>query len=112
MKRFLVPSIIALIILASCTKKDEETEIVEPVFQFYAAYNTTDTSPIQMLGFCWDTDTLPTVSNFKSEDGSDGGRFTTVATNLQPQTQYHVRAYVQTSAGTYYSGASGKFTTN
>lgn len=62
-------------------------------------------------GVCWGTSTNPTISNYKSTDGSGIGSFTSNLTGLNPGTTYFVRAYITSSAGTAY-GTQLSFTTS
>ena len=63
-------------------------------------------------GVCWNTSTLPTISDSKTEEGeaTSTGAFTSNMTGLTPNTTYYVRAYSTNDAGTNY-GEEVSFTT-
>ncbi|MCP4119058.1 MAG: choice-of-anchor D domain-containing protein [Desulfobacteraceae bacterium] len=61
-------------------------------------------------GVCWSTSVDPIVANSVTSDGSGTGSFTSEITGLEPDTQYHVRAYAVTPANILY-GDSISFTT-
>jgi hypothetical protein len=53
-------------------------------------------------GICWAAFSNPTVSDFKSSDGSGLGVFTSTMTGLLPNTLYYCRSYATNSEGTTY----------
>jgi len=53
-------------------------------------------------GVCWNTSSNPTVDDFKTEDGSGTGSFTSSLTGLTEATTYYVRAYAINSTGISY----------
>jgi uncharacterized protein (TIGR02145 family) len=53
-------------------------------------------------GVCWNTSTNPTIANNKTVDGAGTGSFVSNITNLQPGTNYYLRAYATNNAGTAY----------
>lgn len=57
---------------------------------------------VSAKGVVWGLSTNPTVSTNKLESGTGIGSFTSLITNLNPQTQYFVRAYAENSAGVGY----------
>lgn len=63
---------------------------------------STGGTSIIMKGVCWNTSPNPTISNFKSEDGSGAGSFVSNLESLLPSTTYYVRAYATNSVGTGY----------
>jgi hypothetical protein len=66
---------------------------------------------ISARGVVWNTSPTPTLSHFKTTDGSGTGVFTSNLTSLTPPgTTFYVRAYVTNSAGTNY-GNEITFTT-
>ena len=62
-------------------------------------------------GVCWSTTQNPTTSDDCTSDGSGTGSFNSNLTNLDPDTQYYVRAYATNSEGTAY-GNQRDFTTD
>jgi uncharacterized protein (TIGR02145 family) len=66
---------------------------------------------ISARGVVWNTSPTPTLSHFKTTDGTGTGTFTSNLTSLTPPgTTYYVRAYVTNSIGTNY-GNEVTFTT-
>ena len=58
---------------------------------------------ISARGVVWNTSPTPTLSHFKTTDGSGTGTFTSNLTSLTPPgTTYYVRAYVTNNIGTAY----------
>ncbi|OFX33335.1 MAG: hypothetical protein A2X08_15045 [Bacteroidetes bacterium GWA2_32_17] len=53
-------------------------------------------------GVCWNTNTLPTISDNKTTDSSGIGSFPSNITGLSVNTIYYVRAYAANSAGISY----------
>ena len=85
----------------------------------YSITNTTATgggnitpggSEIISRGVCWARSSNPTIANSRTTDGSGSGSFTSNLTGLATGTNYYVRAYATTSAGTTY-GQQVTFTT-
>jgi hypothetical protein len=68
------------------------------------------TSDVTARGIVWNTASGPTVSNFKSVDGSGTGSFSGSLTSLTAATTYYARAYATNNAGTVY-GSEVNFTT-
>ena len=66
---------------------------------------------VTVSGICWATTTGPTVTSFKTTDGTLTGSFTSNLTSLTAATTYYVRAYATNSAGTGY-GTEISFTTS
>jgi hypothetical protein len=59
--------------------------------------------PVTVRGVCWNTLSGPTISlSSKTTDGSGGGVFASIITQLVPNTLYYVRAYATNNAGTSY----------
>ena len=66
---------------------------------------------ITQRGICYSTSVNPTISDRRTTyTGTEGGSYTDVLRGLQPNTTYHVRAYVVNESGTSY-GADVEFTT-
>jgi uncharacterized protein (TIGR02145 family) len=58
---------------------------------------------ISARGVVWNTATMPTLSHFKTTNGTGTGTFTSNLTSLTPPgTTYYVRAYVTNNRGTAY----------
>jgi uncharacterized protein (TIGR02145 family) len=58
---------------------------------------------ISARGVVWNTATMPTLSHFKTTNGTGTGTFTSNLTSLTPPgTTYYVRAYVTNNIGTAY----------
>ncbi|MBC7125518.1 MAG: DNA/RNA non-specific endonuclease, partial [Bacteroidales bacterium] len=54
-------------------------------------------------GFCWSKSPMPTIANNKVALNGGTGSFSATLENLESGTQYYIRAYAITSAGTSYS---------
>jgi len=54
-------------------------------------------------GFCWSKSPMPTIANNKIALDGGTGSFSATLENLESGTQYYIRAYAITSAGTSYS---------
>jgi hypothetical protein len=67
-------------------------------------------SPITTRGFCWNTQSGPTVDNFRIEVGAGLGIFSDTITGLQPLTTYFMRTFALNSSGIAY-GNEVQFTT-
>jgi len=61
-------------------------------------------------GICWNISGSPTISDFRTIDGTGLGTFTSNLSDLLPNTTYYVRAYATNSEGTAY-GEEKLFTT-
>jgi len=55
-------------------------------------------------GVCWTTTTDPTLEDNKTNDGDGTGSFLSAMTNLEPGTDYYVRAYATVETDTLYGG--------
>ena len=60
-------------------------------------------SDIIEKGFCYSNSSNPTISDFVVSYGAGIGEFSSVISNLNPNTNYFVRAYATNTAGTIYS---------
>jgi hypothetical protein len=65
---------------------------------------------ITSRGVCWFTSANPTISDFKTSDGTGAGIFTSTINDLFPGKLYHIRAYAINSEGIGY-GEDIAFTT-
>jgi len=110
-----LPLLIAvLMILTNSCKKDEDEEVpmlttTKPYYVtcigFSSGGNILSDGGLSVLkrGICLSTDSLPTLSDFHSSNGSGMGNFTTNHLDvLSPNTTYYVRAYATSEAGTGY----------
>ncbi len=61
---------------------------------------------ITAKGICWSTSPNPTISNFKTDDGTGTGAFTSNITGLTANTTYYYRAYATNNVGTGYGNES------
>ena len=61
-------------------------------------------------GICWSKTQNPTIEDNKTTNGSGVGFYTSYMANLEPNTQYYVRAYATNEVGTSY-GEEVSFTT-
>ena len=59
-------------------------------------------SDVTARGVCWSTSPAPTISDSKTTDGDGLGLFASSLTELLDGTEYYVRAYATSSAGTGY----------
>lgn len=59
-------------------------------------------SDIISKGVCWGIEAGPTIKDFHTEDGSGNGDFISTMTNLNPDTEYRVRAYAVNQEGIGY----------
>jgi hypothetical protein len=57
---------------------------------------------ITAKGVCWDTSQTPTLSNYKTTNGTGSGAYLSILSGLDSSTTYYVRAYATNSAGTAY----------
>lgn len=118
--------ILFLIIYNGC-KKEEEERIPELTT---AELTTTDVSNISWTtatsggniisdggsavtsrGICWNINTSPTITDYRTINGTGIGNFTSPIITLSPNTQYYVRAYATNAIGTAY-GNEVIFSTN
>lgn len=59
-------------------------------------------SEITAKGICWGINSDPVIQDSHTEDGSGLDSFESILTNLEPDTEYNVRAYATNSIGTGY----------
>lgn len=117
---FKISILISFIVSSGC-KKDNFTS---PVIKTLSPENITSssaTSGISILdnggseltssGVCWSTSVNPTLSDFRSEDGGEIGKFVSTLKGLTPLTTYYVRSYATSEAGTFY-GTEYSFSTS
>ncbi len=100
-----------------------DTESEPPVVQTFAVENITSHSAtcggevtadggadVTSRGICWSTLQNPTINDNYTNDGTGTGVFSSILTELSPNTSYYVRAYATNSIGTAY-GQQTSFTT-
>ena len=75
-----------------------------------AEVDYTGSATVGARGICWNTTGNPVVSDSHVASGTGTGSYTAQLTGLQPNTTYHVRAYV-VIGGTYRYGNTLTFTT-
>jgi uncharacterized protein (TIGR02145 family) len=70
----------------------------------------TNAGVVTARGVCWSEGDNPSLSDYKTIDGTGGGSFTSYISDLKSSTTYFVRSYATNSAGTGY-GPVMSFTT-
>lgn len=103
MKTNLLFFFISIILLSGCTV-DEKFQL--PEINTQEIIQITDSSAVSggliiskgnskiiARGICWSFDSIPTVSDFKTVDGSGDGLYASVMGDLIPNMDYYVRAY-------------------
>jgi uncharacterized protein (TIGR02145 family) len=68
-------------------------------------------SPVTARGICWGLSANPSFEGWHTTDGEGSGIFSTIITDLNPNTVYHARAYAENSVGIAY-GNEITFTTS
>jgi len=68
------------------------------------------THALTAKGLCWSTSPNPTIADFRTNDGTGTGTFTSSLTDLSENTTYYVKAYATNSINTSY-GSEKTFTT-
>ena len=59
-------------------------------------------SPVSARGVCWSKGQNPTISDFKTSNGTGFGSFSSTIKGLSPGAVYYIRAYATNSIGTAY----------
>jgi uncharacterized protein (TIGR02145 family) len=59
-------------------------------------------SSVTARGVCWNTSGNPSITDDHTTDGTGMGAFTSILTNLTPNTTYYAKAYATNSEGTAY----------
>lgn len=96
----------------SCTKESENqtpnlktekaTNITTTSFTLTGIIISDGAASILSRGFCWSEKEYPSISDNKTTNGGEVGRFTSIITGLTPNTTYYVRAYATNSFGIGY----------
>jgi uncharacterized protein (TIGR02145 family) len=120
---------ISIYLLTACVKDLPENNPFHgtPIVATYRVYESfatsfkvegyiisTDEEEIIEKGFCWSTDTLPTILNQKTSvtfESIGGDNFYSKITDFQQVTLYHIRSYAKTNFRVVY-GNDISFTTN
>lgn len=108
-------NLLILIVLISSCKKETPKEVSALSISSVTGITSTSVhlnyeitsdggSDITATGFCWSTNSNPTISDSKTIIGVGLGTFTGTISGLYPGTIYYVRAYAINSVGTAYSG--------
>jgi hypothetical protein len=105
----LVFIVILIWILISCNKEEVPVLTTAEVNNITATTascggNIIDDGGSEVLsrGVCWSTSTKPTITDYKTDDASGTGSYTSKLNGLSPFTIYFVRAYATNSSGTGY----------
>lgn len=120
MKTFFNAAVMAcLLVFAGCTKNNPPPLPIQPAAKasvitgqvtnitavsasFSGEVDYEGTSAITEAGVCWDVNPNPTTLRPHSSAGAGTGTYTLSIYNLDPNTTYHVRAYVTSMNGTSY----------
>lgn len=89
-------------IVMATVNTSEITEIKETAATCGGKITSQGGGDITARGVCWSTSGNPTVSDSKTENGTGTGSFSSTMTGLKRNTNYYIRAYATTSAGTAY----------
>ena len=113
-KNYFLFFVAGLFLLTSCNPAEEISEQMPVVSTGTISNVTTSTAtcdgsiaykgnePIIARGVCWSTNSVPTVKNDTSWNGTGVGSFTGSIINLSAGTTYYVRAYAKTASGNWY----------
>ncbi|MGQ1909710.1 hypothetical protein ACT3CE_07970 [Marinifilum sp. RC60d5] len=82
---------------------NEASSITDIFAQITANIPYDGKAEVTAKGVCWNMETLPTIENDTTLNGSDIGEFTADLKGLLPATTYYARAYATNSIGTEYS---------
>jgi uncharacterized protein (TIGR02145 family) len=109
MKYLIIEIICVLIIFNSCKKKEVpllSTSGITCVTGYTAKGGgiiiDEGSGSVFAKGVCWSTESLPTIDNSKTNNGSGSGEFFSNISELKGATKYHVRAYATNNFGTGY----------
>lgn len=90
---------------------NEVSEITENTAICGGNVTSDNGSRVNVRGVCWSTSQDPTIDDNITLDGYGSGSYTSIITDLNPNTTYYVRAYATNSVGTNY-GETKSFTTS
>ncbi|MCQ2271730.1 MAG: fibrobacter succinogenes major paralogous domain-containing protein [Bacteroidales bacterium] len=68
-------------------------------------------STVTARGFCWSTNSNPTINNSHTTDGTGTGTFNSYISGLSANTTYYMRAYAQNANGVSYGEVVSVYTT-
>ena len=110
--------ILFILIIFSCEEKPKPpsvttktvTEILFTTATSGGEVTNEGGSEITSRGVCWSSSSEPTISSSKTIEVGGVGEFTSILTQLIPNTLYYVRAFASSTAGTSY-GNQITFTT-
>lgn len=99
----------SLVLLSACNKEKppkvdtrEVTEITMQSAKCGGNVTSIGSSGITSRGVCWNTSGTPTTADAFTIDGADVGDYSSMLTQLQPNTEYFVRAYAKNVFGMAY----------
>ncbi|WP_026462838.1 hypothetical protein [Adhaeribacter aquaticus] len=81
---------------------EQVTNITETTANSGGVITRRNNETIIAKGVAWSTSPNPTIAEFKTNDGTSADAFTSILTDLIPNTTYYVRAYATTNTGTAY----------
>lgn len=87
------------------------SEVTESKAVITATITTNASSAIIKKGICYDTQSTPTISDRTVEMSSAGLSINLTMSNLEPETQYYVRAFVTVANGNPVYSSETSFTT-
>ena len=115
MKKITLITLVSFLVFISCSKDDNNPQVVLPTISTTASALITFTTAISggnitndggaiilARGVCWSTTQNPTIANTKTVDGTGIGVFSANLTGLTEDKTYYVRAYATNSLGTVY----------
>ena len=111
-KYFLLLILGVFLVLVSACEKD--TPVLTTISVTEITHNTAISggdilseggSMVTARGVCWSTEQTPTIADNNTTDGTGLGKFSSILSDLSPNTTYYVRAYATNSAGTAYGNA-------
>lgn len=84
---------------------------IRDVSATFTAEMSGNTAEVTETGFCWSLEETPTVEGEHKTAAMADGKFSAAVDNLQPGSNYNVRAYARMSDGTVNYGSAILFTT-